>query len=132
MIVAHPNKHRDKRTGSRPSGGRSSKASGSHASRVEGITDDEWAAYLQGHYRRRKRQKVLAAVFAVVGVLVIVNHFLEHMDAINAFSGVLSSSVQDLVVGFPAGGALLLIALMLWGQRDNPPPRSQVAKQMRH
>ena len=97
---------------------------------MDGITDEEWTAYLRGHFHRRKRQKVVAAVLAVVGLLLIVNHFLEHMDSLDAFGGLLSSSAQDLVVGFPTGAVLLLIALILWGQRDNPPPRAQVAKQL--
>ncbi|HMQ26979.1 MAG TPA: hypothetical protein PKA98_13395 [Acidimicrobiales bacterium] len=100
------------------------------SSRVGGISDDEWSAYLRQHFQRRRRQNVVAAVLAVVGVLVIVTHFLEHMDSLDLLGSFLSSSVQDLVAGFPAGAVPLLIALILWGQRDNPPTRAEVAKQL--
>ena len=100
------------------------------SSRVGGISDDEWSAYLRQHFQRRRRQNVVAAVLAVVGVLVIVNHFLEHMDSLDLLGSFLSSSVQDLVAGFPAGAVLLLIALILWGHPHNPPTRAEVAKQL--
>ena len=99
---------------------------------VGAISDDEWAAYLRQHFQRRRRQNIVAAVLAVVGVLVIVNHFLEHMDSLDLLGSLMSSSAQDLVAGFPAGAVLMLIALILWGQRDNPPTRAEVAKQLGH
>jgi len=69
-------------------------------------------------------------VLAGAGVLVIVNHFLEHMDTLDLFGSLLSSSAQDLVAGFPAGAVLVVIALILWGQRDDPPTRAALAKQL--
>ncbi len=124
-------KQRRKRPGGNPSTKADAGEGGKvRSSRVGGISDDEWAAYLRQHFRRRRRQKAVAAVLAVAGILVIVNHFLEHMDSLDLLGSFLPSSAQDLVAGFPAGAVLLLIALMLWGQRDNPPSRAEVAKQL--
>jgi hypothetical protein len=93
-----------------------------------GISDDEWARVLRRHFLKRQRQKRWGAVLAVSGGVVIVNHFLEHADAVDLLGPLLSSGAQDVVAGFPIGGVLLLVAAILLGQLDDPPKRSTSAR----
>lgn len=88
------------------------------------LTDEEWRAVLRRHYRRRKRQKLGGAALAALGLLVILNHYLEHTDALDLLGGLFSPSAQDLVAGFPLGIMMLLAALILIGQSDQPPQRT--------
>jgi len=95
------------------------------------ISDDKWAEIVGRHMQRRKRQKRWGAVLALVGLMVIVNHALEHAESFDLLGPLLSSGAEDLVAGFPMGFILLLAAAILFGQLDEPPKRSTLARRRR-
>lgn len=96
-----------------------------------GLSNDEWADFVQHFYRRRHRQKIWGAVLLIMGVMTIVNHLFEHTDSFDVLGSLFSSSAQDIVAGFPIGAAMIVGAAILFGQLDNPPSRSVVAGQRR-
>lgn len=88
------------------------------------MSDAEWSMVVRQHFAKRRRQRTWGTALVVGGVLIIVNHFLEHAGTLRLLNSLVSPRTQDVVAGFPLGVILLLGALLLFGQVDDPPSRS--------
>lgn len=103
--------------------GKRSRSSQRRSSRVAEVSPDERREQLRAFYRRRHRQKVVGWTLLVVAALVAMQHFLRHTDSLDV-APFISMAVQDLAIGYPMGAVLLIIAVVLLGQSDEPPSKA--------
>lgn len=72
-------------------------------------------AQRRADWEGRRRRRLLAYTLMALGVLVAGSHILEHLGA---FQLLPNPTLQDLVLGYPTGGLLVVVGLaMLPAQR---------------
>jgi hypothetical protein len=84
--------------------------------------NDEWIGVLRSFYQTRRRQKVAGWILLSLAAFLAISHFLAHVNVPN-LTPFLSLGTQDVLVGYPAAGVLLIIGVVLLGQSDEPPRR---------
>jgi hypothetical protein len=84
--------------------------------------NDEWIGVLRSFYQKRRRQKVAGWILLSLAAVLVISHFLAHVRVPN-LTPFLSLGTQDVLVGYPAAGILLVIGVVLLGQSDEPPRR---------
>lgn len=62
-------------------------------------------------YRRWRRRRVLAVALVALGSIVIISHIFTHL------ANVQWTPMQDLLIGYPMGGVLILIGLIALGKK---------------
>jgi hypothetical protein len=87
------------------------------------IPNEEWVGVLRSFYKKRKRQKSVGWCLLGLAAALAASHFFAHLDAPN-LTPFLSIRLQDVLVGYPAAGALLVVGVLLLGQSDEPPSRN--------
>lgn len=65
-------------------------------------------------YRRHRRRLAFGWALVVLGVLVGAAHVVTHLGYFRVFT---SAGLQDLVMGYPTAGVLVVTALVLLGGR---------------
>jgi drug/metabolite transporter (DMT)-like permease len=82
-----------------------------------GYTTEQAAALnqFQRQLRRHRRRRLIAVGTAVLGVVVLVQHWVNHLGVAVPIG--LSPRWQDVLIGYPMGAALLLAGLVLRGRR---------------
>jgi cation transport ATPase len=73
---------------------------------------EQAAAAMRRDYLSRQHHHIAAFVLWGVAVTLAVTHFLEHL---NLFQ-VMSSGLQDLLIGWPMAIVLALVAAIVWGR----------------
>lgn len=61
-------------------------------------------------YRRLRRRRLGAAIFVGIGLIVVVSHVFVHLANIEWLP------LQDLLTGYPMGGMLIIIGLIMLGR----------------
>jgi hypothetical protein len=102
-----------------------SKRSGRSSNRGSEISNEEWIEVLRAFYRRRHRQKIIGWCLVGLAGVIAVQHFLRHVDTIDV-TPFLSVGLQDAVIGYPMAGLMLITAVFLLGQSDEPPKRAGI------
>jgi hypothetical protein len=105
--------------------GKKSNRSGRSTNRGPEISSDEWIEVLRTFYRRRHRQKVIGWCLVGLAGVIALQHFLRHVNTVDV-TPFLSIGLQDVVIGYPMAGVMLLIAVVLLGQSDEPPRRAAI------
>ena len=84
------------------------------ADRMEANLRAEWAKtnrpiYTE-QYRRLRRRRLAAAALIGLGLVVVVSHVFVHLGNVEWLPG------QDLLTGYPMGGTLIIIGMVLLGR----------------
>ena len=72
------------------------------------------AADSESHYRRHRRLVRIGQVLMAAGALVAISHWIAHLAA----TGQGPSITEDIFVGYPTGGVLILIGAILAGRAE--------------
>lgn len=72
-------------------------------------TDDS-----QSNYRRHRRLVRIGQVLMAAGALVAIGHWIAHLEP----TGQAPSIAQDIFIGYPTGGLLILIGAILAGRTE--------------
>ena len=68
------------------------------------------ATQRRNEWQRRQRRRYIAYGLMAVGVLIAGSHLLEHAGAFQVLD---SMALQDILIGYPTGGILLVLGLVL-------------------
>lgn len=82
------------------------KAAQAHAAQRQ---QDE-AAQRRSDWERRQRRRYLAYALMALGVLIASSHVLEHLGA---FQLLPNPALQDILIGYPTGGLLVVVGLAM-------------------
>lgn len=66
------------------------------------------------NHRRHRRLVRIGQVFMAAGALVAISHWIAHLEP----TGQAPSIASDIFVGYPTGGALILIGAILAGRAE--------------
>lgn len=82
-----------------------------------GYTSEQAAALalFQSQLRRSRRRRQAALGVSFLGAFVLLQHWVRHLGYDIPIG--LSGRWQDLVIGYPAGGALLITGLVIRARR---------------
>lgn len=70
-----------------------------------------WDAELMQHVRHeRRRLSLVAAVVALLGVMLLVGHALDHAGD----RSLVPFGLDDLIAGYPSEAAIAVIAYLIW------------------
>ena len=78
--------------------------------RRESEKQAENAASFTEQYRRWQRRRFLAGGLIALGVVVVLTHVFVHLGNIEWLP---TTGMQDLLTGYPVGGALIVVGLTL-------------------
>lgn len=66
------------------------------------------------HYRRYRRRRVLAVGLVALGAVVVLTHVVVHLGNITWLP---TTGLQDLATGYPMGGLLIVLGLVVLGRQ---------------
>ena len=65
-------------------------------------------------FSQRRRRHAIALMMVILGAVLGVYHFFEHLDVVPAMTG--SSGIDDLLLGWPSAIALAVGAAVVYGK----------------
>lgn len=72
------------------------------------------AAGSESHYRRHRRLVRIGQVLMAAGALVAISHWIAHLTP----TGQGPSTAEDIFIGYPTGGVLILIGAIVAGRTE--------------
>lgn len=82
--------------------------------RQESVKAERATTSFTAQYRQYRRRRVLAVALVVLGSVVIVTHVMVHLADITWLP---TTGLQDLATGYPVGGALIVLGLVVLGRK---------------
>jgi cation transport ATPase len=71
-------------------------------------------AAVRQDFSQQRRRHAIALMMVILGVVIGVYHLFEHLEMVPAMTG--TSSLDDLVVGWPMALGLAVVAAMVYGR----------------
>lgn len=65
-------------------------------------------------YRQYRRRRFLAVAFVALGAVIVLTHVVVHLGNITWLP---TTGLQDLATGYPMGGLLVVLGLVVLGRR---------------